>query len=310
MTERQHHWLSEIGFTVAIYALITMAVMRPDSVFAAITPVAIVAGVGGIYLLFPRSRFFAIALADFLAVYACVFIFFIESNFRPVSPWAEQVSFALPVLAFVGGCWWQRHRIRRVVRAQSEPGRRAFAHSLIWLLPVLAIGGLTFLIPGLGLDQGSHDALLLAAMTAIAATVLVTSHDVASFLIDTGLLLEGFFERISRLVVPGFVFLTFYSLLVIVFATVYRIIDRFSGDVHFAIQGVTRDLTFPEAVYFSIITLSTVGYGDITPASNVVRVVVAVQIVCGVMLLLFGFYEINSYAREHERLRGGHETRS
>ena len=43
------------------------------------------------------------------------------------------------------------------------------------------------------------------------------------------------------------------------------------------------------------------GYGDIAPASDIVRVIVAVQIMFGVLLLLFGFWEIMSYARERRR---------
>lgn len=39
-------------------------------------------------------------------------------------------------------------------------------------------------------------------------------------------------------------------------------------------------------------TLSTVGYGDILPADDGVRLLAAVQAVMGQLLLLFGFYEI------------------
>ena len=68
-----------------------------------------------------------------------------------------------------------------------------------------------------------------------------------------------------------------------------------------------RDITFPESVYFSIITLSTVGYGDVVPYSDLVRIIVASEIVFGVLLILFGFSEILRYSRErvHEHIRHG-----
>ena len=43
--------------------------------------------------------------------------------------------------------------------------------------------------------------------------------------------------------------------------------------------------------------MSTVGYGDITPASNAIRAVTAVEVMIGVLLFLFGFFEIMRYAR-------------
>jgi voltage-gated potassium channel len=42
-----------------------------------------------------------------------------------------------------------------------------------------------------------------------------------------------------------------------------------------------------------------VGYGDIVPAANPVRILVAIEIVCGIVLLLFGLNEIISYSREN-----------
>jgi voltage-gated potassium channel len=72
---------------------------------------------------------------------------------------------------------------------------------------------------------------------------------------------------------------------------------------------VVRTIDFPESLYFSLTTLSTAAYGDIFPVSNAARVIVALEIVCGILLLLFGFNEIISYSRQYgdlgraERLR-------
>ena len=92
--------------------------------------------------------------------------------------------------------------------------------------------------------------------------------------------------------------------LAIVFAGVYRVLDKLGDASHFSIHGVVRDITYAESLYFSIITMATVGYGDITPVTNVARLIAAVEVVLGVLLLLFGFSEIMSYMRERRGPRG------
>ena len=65
----------------------------------------------------------------------------------------------------------------------------------------------------------------------------------------------------------------------------------------FLIEGKPETISFTESLYFSLITMSTVGYGDITPASEAVRIVASVQIMLGLILVLFAFAEIMRYAR-------------
>ena len=71
------------------------------------------------------------------------------------------------------------------------------------------------------------------------------------------------------------------------------------------IANAARALGFPEALHFSITTLSTVGYGDIVPASSVGRSLAEMQVIMGTLLLLFGVSEISEYSRERRRQRGG-----
>jgi voltage-gated potassium channel len=205
------------------------------------------------------------------------------------------------VLGFLGGAWLRRAEILAIVTAHRVRDERRFGRALLWLLPVFAIGAATFAVPGSGLDQAGRDIALLLAMAAIGLVVAAVSSDVSSFLIDTGLLFEEFFRRARHLLMPAFAFLTFCSLLVIIFASFYRILDRLSAASSFTIGGAHRDITFADSLYFSIVTLSTVGYGDILPEGDFVRVVVAVEVVLGVILLLFGFSEIMGYSRGRRR---------
>jgi hypothetical protein len=49
---------------------------------------------------------------------------------------------------------------------------------------------------------------------------------------------------------------------------------------------------FSDALHFSVVTLSSVGYGDIQPVDDGIRVLASIQMLFAQLLLLFGFYEI------------------
>ena len=104
---------------------------------------------------------------------------------------------------------------------------------------------------------------------------------------------------------PAFAFVSFYSLIVILFASAYRLMSVYTSQPHFRVAEALRGLTFSEAIYFSIGTISTVGYGDIIPYSNLARVLSSVEVFCGITLLLFGVSELLEYARE--RRQDGHK---
>lgn len=297
------HWLGGVLFTVVLIGLIALAIPAVVDFFFLIMLAVVVGGAAFFYLLFPGSRQFAVVFANALAVYTCVFVFFMHANFASVSVGVRPVGFILPVLAFLAGAWLRRRQIAAIVSAGRLSEERHFGHLLRWLVPVFGIGALTFILPELRIRQTLYDALFLLSMGGIAAVVGVVSRQVATFLLDVGILFEDFFLRMAELVVPAFAFFTFYSLNIILFASIYRILDRFSAAQHFRIEGQLIDIAFPEALYFSAITLSTVGYGEIVPATSLARIIVVIQIVFGVLLLLFGFSEIIAYTRARRQSR-------
>jgi len=290
--------LGPLAFTVALLAFIALSLEDLGVYLVVVLFASVAALVAAIHYVFPGSRFFTFAFANLIGIYAVVFGFFLEVHFREVDRAVVTVGFVAPLAAFLGGVLWRRHAIRAIVFSTELRDERNFAHALLWLVPVFAVGGLTFLIPEGNLSTAMLDGIFLAAMGTIAAVVLVASRDVAVFLLDTGLLFEEFFGRAARLIVPAFAFLTFYSLVVILFAAVYSVLDRLTQIPHFRIDGTVRPITFAEGLYFSVTTLSTVGYGDITPATGLARVLVGVEIVLGVLLLIFGVNEIVNYSRD------------
>jgi len=287
-----------IGLTAALVLLIDAAAIPVFSYYLVVNFVIVVGGVILLLYVFPHSLFFALAVTNLIAVYTCIFIFFVEVNFAAVSRPLLAVGYLLPIVAFYASALWRRKAIEVIVTSDRLRDVRHIGRIFLWLVPVFAIGGLTFLLPALEVPSHWADFAFLAAMTAISLIVIAVCRDVSTFLIDTSLLFEQFFLRMASLIIPAVAFLTFYSLLVIVFASIYRVIDVYSTLPQFVINGKARFITFSESLYFSITTLATVGYGDIVPEGNLVRVIVAFQIVCGVVLLLFGFSEIIGYARE------------
>lgn len=302
MKRPEHLHLAPVAISVGLVSLISLAVSA-HLVYSLITLATVAAAATTLYAVFPGSRFFAIAFANALAVYACIFIFFIEANFSAVhSAWLH-IGYALPILAFLGGAWYRREEIQNLLQSPRLRDERHFGRLFLWLIPMAAIGASTFPLSELARSTGAATLLFISTMGLTSLIVFMVSGAVCTFLLDTGLVFEDFFRRMAALVVPAFAFFTFYSLIVIVFASFYRLVDRYYAGAHFLVNGQVRDLSFTECLHFSIITLSTVGYGDIVPQSPLVRLIVGVEIICGVLLLLFGFSEIISYSREHTRRR-------
>ncbi len=65
----------------------------------------------------------------------------------------------------------------------------------------------------------------------------------------------------------------------------YWILERFSPG-SLLVEGVTNgNFQIPNAIYFSFVTLATLGYGDIVPVSDVARSVAVVEAVAGQLYL-------------------------
>lgn len=209
----------------------------------------------------------------------------------------------VPIVLFLIGCWIKRTEIRLVVSYPGLRGDRGVLEALTWLAPVFLVGAAVLVLSRFEPRLVDSELGFYAGMVSIGLIVVAASRDVAVFLLDTALLFEEFFKRVAHLVIPAFAFLTFYSLLVVVFGSLYRVISNFSDAPHFKVGLEARHLTFPEALHFSVATFSTVGYGDIVPMTSLARALAAVEVVLGILLLLFGVSEILEYARERRNQR-------
>ena len=309
MAKKDRGWIAGFAFTVVLFLLIAAATSKGGSEpFGLVMALVVLVTIGVLYSLFPRRHLFAIGVTNFLAIYASIYTFFVESNFPGVARWAVLTGFAVPVVTFVVGSWLKRETINNMIAAEEPSEPHHWGRLTGWLAPMALVGGLTFAIPQFGLSGGMETLVFLILMGLIASLVLVVSEDVCSFLLQTSLLFEWFFQRMKVLLVPAVSFLIFYTLIVIVFACLYRILDLVAPP-NFLIRGEAQVIDFAHSLYFSVITLSTVGYGDIVPNSPVVQVLISFQIIAGVLLMLFGFAEFISYGRERAQRHRGEPPR-
>lgn len=305
MNQRHRARITALAATLILFFLISLAMTETGPYFPAALIGSTALAVVFFQRLFDSSRAFLLGLVNFFAVYACVFAFLRVSNFAEVSDGLAAIAYAMPPLGFLAGVWLRRRRIRSIVTSDVLRETRHPGALFLWLFPLALMGTATFWIPGVKFEGATVAAVLLISMAAIALLVAALAEDICLFLLDSSLLFEHFYKSISRLILPAFAFLTFYSLLVILFGVIYRLMDRFSEVGHFARYGQAVELNFGDALYFSLVTLATVGYGDITPQSAPARVVVVFEVVMGILLLLFGFAEIMRYLKGRDQANNG-----
>ncbi len=298
MVQRPHHagrfdrhWLHTLAFTLSLVGLVTLA-MGANLVFAATTLATCAVGFGFFYLLFATGAYFGLVMANGLAVYVSLFAFFRDANFAEASDATALVAFAMPVLAFLAGCFVSRAAIGRALAARHDEVPRRLPSMVRWMPISLVVGAASFMVREWGLSPSQQGQVLMSFMAVIAVFVGLAARDLVVLLIDVATVFENVAQRVNRLAMPMMAFLTYYALVILLFACLYRIAEMATGQGQFRVHGEVRALSFAEALYFSVITMATVGYGDIVPEGSPVRALSAAEVITGVLLLLFGFREI------------------
>ena len=85
------------------------------------------------------------------------------------------------------------------------------------------------------------------------------------------------------------IYIIIYIILyLLILSCVYYLIDYYSTENIFIIKDSSESsITFWEAIYFTIITQSTIGYGDIVPKSLLARILVTVQALSTIILVIY-----------------------
>jgi voltage-gated potassium channel len=303
-------WIRQVLFTLVLVGLVCVA-LGAEWQLAIAALVICAVSFGFFYLVIPGGLHFGITMANFLAVYACMFVFFRDTNFPDAELVPSVAALALPVVVFLLRCFLARRRVAAMIRARRHAELMHLPRLTRWLPTVALVGALSFVLPRFEMKAAGQGTLLVAAMSVIAAAVTYAQRDLVLLMMDVAMVFESVAHRVNRLVMPAMAFLTFYALLVIVFGCLYRIAELTLGGAQFIVHGRVAALTFSDALYFSVVTISTVGYGDIVPNGALVRGLAGLEVVCGLMLLLFGFAEImrsSGPESEHRRAaRADHE---
>jgi voltage-gated potassium channel len=284
-------WLRSTAFTLLLVGLVAAAV-GADWTATLSSLVTCAVGFGFFYLLFPGGAHFGVTVANFLAIYACMFEYFRDANFPAASRDFALGAVALPVLGFLGACIVRRRQVYSIIHARRIRELEHLPRITSWLLAALAVGAASFALPRLELDPLQQGLALLAAMALVTLFVVASVRDVILVMIDVAMVFEGVAARLDRLVRPLIAFVTFYALLVVVFACLYRIADLTTPVPQFSLHGTPARISFVDSLYYSVATITTLGFGDIAPASYLVRAITAIEVVSGILMLLFGFSEI------------------
>jgi Ion channel len=140
----------------------------------------------------------------------------------------------------------------------------------VWPSVLLALGNAVFVVTG---NTFPNPTLTGVRWAFLAAFFGLTAAGLFSYL------------RNSRSVAQAELYtaVNIYLLLGLLWATIYLAIDAFSpGSIRIGSDPSDRQT---ELLYFSLITLSTVGYGDIVPLSGMARILTALEGVTGVLYI-------------------------
>ncbi|GAL22226.1 potassium channel family protein [Vibrio maritimus] len=96
-----------------------------------------------------------------------------------------------------------------------------------------------------------------------------------------------------------------FLLLGLMWAIVYLIIIEYSPNAFTGLEAISWGENFSNAAYFSFVTLTTLGYGDISPISPLAQVVVYLEAIVGVFYMAIVVSSLVSANLEHREKNNG-----
>ena len=279
--------------TLGLMLLVAAAAGDQGWLFSVAALAVAALAMGGLYLVFPHGPLFGFGVANGLAIYMCLHVVIGRSAFPDVYFWVMPVGFLMPVASFVAACWLKRGEL--VTLAEEGLDEADIAHLprfLRWLALCGVVGVLVLASPINRLPAFEQTTVLLLSMAVISAISVIAVRDVVRLLVDIAAILTLVSKRLQFLAVPMATYVSLFSLAAVAFGCFYRIADALSQQPLFQKLGEVGRLDFSEAMHFSVVTLATVGYGDILPIDDGIRILAAIEMLFGQLLLLFGFSEI------------------
>lgn len=166
------------------------------------------------------------------------------------------------------------------LRSRREAGK--------WMVPALAMTIVLLGATAIAAAVGSEKALICIGAGATCVLVVAVIVVIVRPLLATRI--------IDSAAVRGV--LCVYLLFALFFASLYQF---FGALIEHFLNGVEGVPTASDTLYFSVITLATVGYGDITPESSVARAFVVAEALLGQLYLVSVVAAVISRYRREDR---------
>jgi uncharacterized membrane protein len=173
-----------------------------------------------------------------------------------------------------------------VFRSTSRPRLRRASALVLSVASGLSIVGVVFLAG----ESQSHDAL----------HIFLTSAYLVMLLLCFPMVIIRSFQHRKVSVNTVCATLTAYLIIGLIFMATYRLFGEFTP---FFSQYQTTSPTPGQYAYFSFITLTTVGYGDLTPGSDAARSIVMVEAVLGQVFLVTTMARVISLLGDERQVR-------
>ncbi|MBX9699786.1 MAG: potassium channel family protein [Acetobacteraceae bacterium] len=288
-----HAFAMAISLGVLLMLLVAFAIADRGGPLPLTVPGVSALAMGVLYIAFPHGPQFSLGAATSLAMYACIYVVIGRAAFPEAPHWAQATGHALPIVVFVVVCLAQRDRLRRYAQQGARTADLMHLGDFMrWLIAAAFVGAVSLSAPVNRLDPLGQGIALVGAMAVIALISLRAVDDVVRLLVDMAVIFQTMTRRMQHLVVPMAAYTSLWALLAVVFACLYRIADGVSRDFLFHGAEGPMHIGFADALHFSVVTLTTVGYGDINPRDDGIRLLASIQMLLGQLLLLFGFIEI------------------
>ena len=285
-------WLRPFLATMGLGMLVAAGVWEGDPWLPLAVAATAALGFGVLFRLFPGGLDFALGAGIGFATYAALFTVVARSAFPGASEPMLGIAFLLPVAAFLAAVIRRRENLRRIVERGETPDEAHLRRMGRFLVILAAIAVMSLALPMNRLPPGWQDAAMLGGAALIGVLAARAVRELVRLLVDMAQLMDALSGRVVALVVPIAAYAALFSLMTIVFACLFRVADALSQRALFAGPDGAIRLSFRDALHFSLVTISTVGYGDIWPTDDGARLLSAVEVLAGQILLLFGFYEI------------------
>lgn len=179
-----------------------------------------------------------------------------------------------------------------------------FDKFFLYILPITWLS-LVFINTTFPSDTGKGPLIGLAT-TVVACLIMLVTGTIGYYLRKQSFAIIKFFKEKSF---PGTNLLRTFNKEVIVFIAIYSFEIIFFASCYFTVNLLSPDsfssgvqLSRWDALYFSVITITTLGYGDIAPVSDLTKALTVIEVLLGVFTLAIYFsFLIVGLVRSFER---------